>query len=81
MVLERLVIDLYKNQNKSIREIAKIAKMSFRDIGFILKKPSHGIVTTEDNDKNNQSHSNHEKATKAYRLFCEAKCLKSYFTV
>jgi DNA-directed RNA polymerase specialized sigma subunit len=35
---EKLVIDLYKNQNKSIREIAKIAKMSFRDIGFILKK-------------------------------------------
>ena len=28
---ERLVIDLYKNQNKSIREIAKTAKMSFRD--------------------------------------------------
>ena len=35
---ERLVIDLYKNQNKSIREIAKTAKMSFRDIGYILKK-------------------------------------------
>jgi DNA-directed RNA polymerase specialized sigma subunit len=34
---EKLVIDLYKNQNKSIREISKTAKMSFRDIGFILK--------------------------------------------
>ena len=34
---EKLVIDLYKNQNKSIREIAKMTKMSFRDIGYILK--------------------------------------------
>jgi len=42
------------NQNKSIREIAKTAKMSFRDIGFILKKHglSHGIAMTEDDDKN-----------------------------
>jgi predicted HTH domain antitoxin len=65
---EKLVIDLYKNQNKSIREIAKTAKMSFREIGFILKKEglSHGIVTIEDNDKNNQSHSNNEKATQAW---------------
>jgi hypothetical protein len=47
---ERLVIDLYKNQNKSIREIAKMAKMSFRDIGYILKNVglSHGITNTED---------------------------------
>jgi DNA-directed RNA polymerase specialized sigma subunit len=35
---EKLVIELYKNQNKSIREIAKIAKMSFRNIGFIQDK-------------------------------------------
>ena len=59
---ERLVIDLYKNQNKSIRDIAKTAKMSFRDIGFILKKEglSHGIATIhdEDNDKKKSSHSN-----------------------
>ena len=48
---ERLVIDVYKNQNKNIREIAKVAKMSFRDIGYILKIEglSHGITTTEDN--------------------------------
>jgi transposase len=29
---ERLVVDLY-NQGKTIREIAKEARMSFRDIG------------------------------------------------
>jgi transposase len=69
---ERLVVDVYKNQNKSIREIAKTAKMSFRDIGYILKKEglSHGIVTVE---KNNKSSNNNEKATEAYRLFSEGK--------
>ena len=71
---EKLVIDLYKNQNKSIRDIAKIAKMSFRDIGFILKRAglSHGITTIEDNDNDNKKSSN-EKATQAYKLFSEGK--------
>jgi hypothetical protein len=34
---ERLVSDLY-NQGKTIREIAKEVRMSFRDIGVILNK-------------------------------------------
>ena len=34
---ERLVLDLY-NQGKTYREIAKEARMSFRDIGVILNK-------------------------------------------
>ena len=34
---ERLVLDLY-NQGKTIREIAKEARMSFRDISVILNK-------------------------------------------
>jgi DNA invertase Pin-like site-specific DNA recombinase len=34
---ERLVLELY-NQGKTIREIAKEARMSFRDIGVILNK-------------------------------------------
>lgn len=64
---EKLVIDLYINQNKSIREIAKTAKMSFRDIGFILKKHglNHGIAMTED-DYKNKNKSSSEKATQAY---------------
>lgn len=71
---EKLFIDLYKNQNKSIREIAKTEKMSFRDIGFILKKHwlSHGIAMTEDDDKN-KNKSSSEKATQAYKLFDEGK--------
>ena len=36
---ERLVIDLY-NQGMTIREISKEVRMSFRDIGAILKKAS-----------------------------------------
>jgi hypothetical protein len=35
---ERLVLDLYYNQGKTILEIAKEARMSFRDIGAILNK-------------------------------------------
>jgi len=34
---KKLVIDLYKNQNKSIREIAQEARMSFRDIDDIKR--------------------------------------------
>jgi DNA-binding NarL/FixJ family response regulator len=34
---EKLVLDLY-NEGKTIKEIAKEAKMSFRDIGVILKQ-------------------------------------------
>jgi tRNA uridine 5-carbamoylmethylation protein Kti12 len=71
---KRLVIDLYENQNKSIRDIAKVAKMSFRDIGYILKKEvlSHGITSIDD-DNNKKSYSNNEKATQAYKLFSEGK--------
>jgi hypothetical protein len=36
---ERLVIDQY-NQGKTIRDISKDLRMSFRDIGSILKKAS-----------------------------------------
>ena len=35
---ERLVLELYYNQGKTYREIAKEAKTSSRDIGVILNK-------------------------------------------
>ena len=38
---QKLVLDLY-NQGKNIREIAKEARMSFRDIGAILNKADGG---------------------------------------
>ena len=35
---EELVVDLYFNQNKTMREIAKIARISPRDIGNNISK-------------------------------------------
>ena len=35
---EKLVIDLYYNKRKNVHQIAQEARMSFRDIGTILKK-------------------------------------------
>src|SRR5215208_492992 len=35
---ERLVLELYYNQGKTYREIAKVARISPRDIGVILNK-------------------------------------------
>ena len=50
---QRLVLELY-NQGKTIREIAKEARMSFRDIGVILNKAveekSEGIKQQDDNN-------------------------------
>jgi hypothetical protein len=38
---EELILDLYFNQNKTVREIAKVAKASFRDIGEIKKRENN----------------------------------------
>src|SRR5436305_14522581 len=35
---EKLVIDLYYNQLKNVRQIAQEARISFRDISAIIKK-------------------------------------------
>jgi DNA-directed RNA polymerase specialized sigma subunit len=35
---EKLVLDLYYNQHKNVRQIAQEARMSFRNIGAIVKK-------------------------------------------
>jgi transposase len=70
---EKIVVDLYKNQNKSIREIAQEARMSFRDIGAILKKAeeaNNGNAIDDGKDNNNNKHT---KATQAYKLFSEGK--------
>jgi hypothetical protein len=67
---ERLVIDLY-NQGKTIRDISKEARMSFRDIGTILKKASG---EREENQDKKQS-SLLSPSTQAYRLFSKGKNL------
>src|SRR5690349_6489451 len=70
---EKKVLELY-DSGKSTRDIAKILRMSLRDISLILKngEVNHGLVIIKDNDTNNNKSSN-EKATQAYRLYDEAK--------
>jgi hypothetical protein len=75
---EQAVLDLY-NQGKTIRDIAKEVRMSFRDIGAIIKKEEekekqskrleNNITPTEgDNSKEPKSSS-----TQAYELFTHGR--------
>jgi predicted DNA-binding protein YlxM (UPF0122 family) len=86
---EKLVIDLYYNQRKNVRQIAQEARISFRDISAIIKKKEanvgcateNGIMVVDNqqqhqqsNDSNNSTNkSSNEKATKAYKLYDEGK--------
>jgi hypothetical protein len=65
---ERLVIDLY-NQGKTIRDIAKELRMSFRDIGAILKKSEE----KEEEKENEEKQLLLSPSTQAYRLFSKGK--------
>ena len=67
---EKLVLDLY-NQGKTIREIAKEVRMSFRDIGVILKKtfPEKAEGLKEQQEELQQL----SVSTQAYKLFSEGK--------
>src|SRR5918995_4084665 len=75
---ERLVLNLY-NQGKTIREIAKEARMSFRDIGVILNKAVEekrkGIKQQDDAKENHdQEEQQHlSLSTQAYKLFSDRK--------
>jgi predicted transcriptional regulator len=64
---ERLVIDLY-NQGMTIRDIAREVRMSFRDIGAILKKASGEKEENQDREQSSLSQS-----SQAYRLYSEGK--------
>jgi transposase len=79
---ERLVRMLY-SQGKNIREIAKEARMSFRDIGVILNKvmeqENEGLKEVIKQQDNNNIDAAKEKekelspSTQAYKLFSEDK--------
>jgi transposase len=76
---ERAVLDLYHNQGKNVREIAKEARMSFRDIGTILNKADEGREQDNNNDirskKQQQEQEQQEQlslSTQAYKLFLKA---------
>jgi hypothetical protein len=77
---ERVVLDLYHNQGKTIRDIAKEARMSFRDIGSILNKADEAQRKEQQQDiYENVSDKNHRQeqqlslSTQAYKLFSEGK--------
>jgi hypothetical protein len=65
---EKLVIELY-NQGKTIRDIAKESRMSFRDIGTILKKASGGKEENQDKEQSSLL----SPSAKAYQLYSEGK--------
>src|SRR5215211_5037399 len=76
---EQIVLDLY-NQGKTIRDIVKEVRMSFRDIGAVLKKEEEkeerqkrqldNNITTTDIDDNQRGLS---LSAQAYELFSQAK--------
>jgi transposase len=76
---ERLVLDLYYNQGKTIREIAKEARMSFRDIGAILNKTlkEKTEATKEQGQDNTRAQCNQQEnlslSAQAYKLFSDRK--------
>jgi hypothetical protein len=63
---EKLVLDLY-NQSKNTREIAEEVRMSFKDIGTILKK-----AQLETGEQQGQKMS---QAAQAYKLFSDGESL------
>jgi transposase len=77
---ETLVLDLY-NQGKTIREVAKEARMSFRDIGAILNKVVEEKTERLKEDNNGAEKSQQEEeqqqqlslSTQAYKLFSKGK--------
>src|SRR5215212_5937243 len=64
---KKRVIDLYYNQGKTTREIAKIERMSIRDISIILKEEE----TRRQKYKDQQQQE--EISSRAYKLFSEGK--------
>jgi hypothetical protein len=72
---EKLVLDLY-NQGKNLRQIAKEARMSFRDITTFLQKAAANVESENGKKLQQQSAASSNgkhKATRAYKLFAEGK--------
>jgi transposase len=78
---ERLVLNLY-NQGKTIRDIAKEARMSFRDIKVILNKAvEEKTEASKEQDDNNDAEESKEQeqqqhlslSAQAYKLFSDRK--------
>ena len=73
---ERRVIDLYYNQGKTFREIAKELRVSFSYIAFVIKKyeaMQRKKNNADDSMDKNQQPSSSSIAAKAYDLFPNGK--------
>jgi hypothetical protein len=70
---ERAVLDLYHNQRKTIRDIAKEARMSFRDIGAILNKADEAQKRKEKKNNNNKDSSSYLYPYKLTSYFLRIK--------
>src|SRR5215216_8062603 len=66
---ERLVLEIYYNQGKTYREIAKVARTSPREIGVILNKVIE--QKKQKNQKKNQEQLS--LSSQAYKLFSDTK--------
>jgi transposase len=64
---KKRVIDLYYNQGKTTREIAKIERMSIRDISSILKEEESRRQKYKDQQQQE------ETSSKAYELFSDGR--------
>src|SRR5918994_6916009 len=64
---KKRVIDLYHNQGKTTHEIAKIERMSIRDISAIIKEEEARRQKYKDLQQEQ------EISSKAYKLFSEKK--------
>jgi hypothetical protein len=71
-VKERLVLEQY-NQGKTIRDIAKELRMSFRDIGAILKKASAEENENGQTTYKMEQHPALSVSAQSYKLFSEGK--------
>src|SRR5215207_6336325 len=75
------IIDLYLNQHKTIRQIAKIVKKSSRDVNAVVKEDKQKLRVSNPskqgdsiNDNRNQKKgepSKYSVSARAYRLFAQ----------
>jgi hypothetical protein len=83
---EKLVIELYYNQRKNVRQIDQEPRISFKDISAIIKKKEaavnddgngsgNGIVSMDNQQQQigNGSSQSNQKSTQSYKLFSEGK--------
>ena len=74
---EQKVIELHSKEGKTLKEIAKIVKMSFRDISKIIKAYERKITLQAKRKENNQNGQIKKPliSTQAYKLFRNGKKL------